>query len=163
MVQIFRRNIEERCKELHLINLANRRNNSQLPIDQFELPKTALNPFKDEKQAIATYCEQQGLTPDQRQVIDKLEKLHPGFIAFVFARGAVQTHFRTALLFAFDRKCAFCDFAVEEGLEAAHIVPWVKCNNDEERRDSANGFLLCATHHRLFDRGRLKALAAPFH
>ena len=36
-------------------------------------------------------------------------------------------------------------------LIASHIVPWSKCESDEQRLDGANGILLCAHIDKLFD------------
>lgn len=63
----------------------------------------------------------------------------------VRVRGPAQTIFRTALLDAYGRACAFCGFAVLESLEAAHIHPWAKCG-ERDRMNPRNGLLLCANH-----------------
>lgn len=69
-------------------------------------------------------------------------------------RGVAQQIFRRALLLAYGRRCAMCGLAFPDALEAAHIVPWGDC--DQNRRlDVRNGVLLCASHHRLFDREAL--------
>lgn len=68
------------------------------------------------------------------------------------ARGTAQIIFRKALLKAYNSKCAFCELSFEFALQAAHIIPWSKANNDQ-RLDVRNGILLCATHHSLFDKG----------
>jgi hypothetical protein len=65
-------------------------------------------------------------------------------------RGPLQNYFRLLMFRTFNAQCAFCGFTVAAALEAAHVLPWVACN-DPERIDAANGLLLCATHHRLFD------------
>lgn len=66
-------------------------------------------------------------------------------------RGMAQRIFRRALLLAYDERCAFCGLAFPDALEAAHIVPWSSCE-PAQRLDVRNGVLLCASHHRLFDR-----------
>jgi putative restriction endonuclease len=72
--------------------------------------------------------------------------------ATVKVRGILQRIFRLALMKAYDGQCAFCGLSFEEALEAAHIVPWAESTH-EKRLDPANGILLCANHHRLFDTG----------
>lgn len=66
-------------------------------------------------------------------------------------RGIAQRVFRKALLLAYGERCAFCGLAFPDALEAAHIVPWGSCE-PAQRLDVRNGVLLCASHHRLFDR-----------
>ncbi|WP_166671849.1 HNH endonuclease signature motif containing protein [Methylosinus sp. sav-2] len=70
----------------------------------------------------------------------------------VKVRGVLQRIFRLALMRAYDGQCAFCGLSFEEALEAAHIVPWTEATH-LQRLDPANGLLLCANHHRLFDCG----------
>lgn len=70
-------------------------------------------------------------------------------------RGTAQAIFRSALLKAYENKCAICGFSFTEALEAAHIVPWSKSNN-AERLSPNNGILLCSNHHKLFDSGIIK-------
>ncbi|CAI6086594.1 hypothetical protein PAECIP112173_05050 [Paenibacillus sp. JJ-100] len=65
-------------------------------------------------------------------------------------RGIAQSIFRKALLEAYNKRCAFCGFRHEVALEAAHIIPWSRCN-DEEKLSVNNGLLLCSNHHKLFD------------
>lgn len=74
--------------------------------------------------------------------------------AQVKVRGRLQVIFRQVMLEAYDYQCAFCGFSFEEALEAAHIVPWAQCS-DDLRCSPRNGLLLCANHHRLFDKGYL--------
>ncbi|CAH6904795.1 HNHc domain-containing protein [Vibrio chagasii] len=47
--------------------------------------------------------------------------------------------------------CALTLTSVREILIASHIVPWSKCESDEQRLDGANGILLCAHIDKLFD------------
>lgn len=69
----------------------------------------------------------------------------------VKVRGIAQIVFRKALLNAYDHRCAICGLGFDEALDAAHIIPWN--DSDESLRISPrNGILLCANHHRLFDR-----------
>ena len=65
-------------------------------------------------------------------------------------RGVLQSIFRKALLNAYDCRCAICGLGFKEALEAAHIIPWWECE-DALRISTANGILLCANHHKLFD------------
>ncbi len=80
----------------------------------------------------------------------------PGRAADVYAkvkvRGVVQRIFRQTLLETYQGRCAMCGLTFEECLDAAHLKSWQKCL-PAERLDPANGVLLCATHHRLFDAG----------
>ena len=64
-------------------------------------------------------------------------------------RGIAQRIFRRALLTAYG-SCAMCGLTFESALEAAHIVPWKDCG-DDEKLAVCNGLLLCASHHKLFD------------
>ena len=74
--------------------------------------------------------------------------------ARVKVRGVAQRIFRAALLKVYNQKCCFCAFSFTEALEAAHIISWQLATN-EQRMSTANGLLLCSTHHRLFDAGYL--------
>ena len=63
---------------------------------------------------------------------------------------------RTALLQAWDRQCAFCGYdgqlaGVTAGIDAAH-VRWFNFGGPD---DLDNGLALCALHHKLFDLGAL--------
>jgi len=57
--------------------------------------------------------------------------------------------FRIAVLRRYGLKCAVCDVSVVELLDAAHLVPKSEFGTDDPR----NGVVLCALHHRAFDRG----------
>lgn len=72
----------------------------------------------------------------------------------VRARGVAQLVFRRSLLEAYECRCSFCGLSFESALEAAHIVAWNDCTQ-AQRIDPRNGLLLCANHHRLFDRGAI--------
>ena len=75
--------------------------------------------------------------------------------AEVEIRGVGQAIFRKFLLDAYKHQCAMCGLTFEEALEAAHIIPWAKCKKHEQISIN-NGILLCANHHKLFDRGLVK-------
>lgn len=62
---------------------------------------------------------------------------------------AGQASFRDQVLRKQGARCVVCDFAIPEGLEAAHLVP----KNENGSDDARNGLAFCALHHRLFDRG----------
>lgn len=64
------------------------------------------------------------------------------------ARRTAQQAFRDHLLEQGPIECAICGIDLEEVLEAAHIVP----HSQGGRASSDNGRLLCANHHRAFDR-----------
>jgi HNH endonuclease len=70
----------------------------------------------------------------------------------VKSRGIKQFLFRSALLHAYSRKCAFTGISILETLEACHIVPWSQ-GTPQQRMDVRNGLLLNSLHHRLFDGG----------
>lgn len=72
--------------------------------------------------------------------------------ARVKVRGVAQSIFRKTLIRTYDGSCSICGLTFEEALEAAHLIPWSKANHNQ-RMSPTNGILLCATHHRLFDRG----------
>ena len=73
----------------------------------------------------------------------------------LIARGRIQAAFRNELMVRWKGVCAFCGCSIRSALEAAHLVPWAKCDSDESRLDPSNGLLLCATHHRMFDAGEI--------
>ena len=63
---------------------------------------------------------------------------------------------RSAVLSAWDRSCAFCGYdgqlgGTAVGLDAAHVRWWAYDGPD----DLDNGLALCALHHKLFDRGAI--------
>ncbi|MDQ2889963.1 MAG: HNH endonuclease [Gemmatimonadota bacterium] len=62
-----------------------------------------------------------------------------------------QPAFRRTLLAAYRRKCAVTGCDVTEALEAAHLIPY----NGEKTNHPANGILLRADIHTLFDLGLL--------
>lgn len=70
-------------------------------------------------------------------------------------RGIAQVVFRNALLKAYDHRCAICSLSYIEALEAAHIIPWSKAT-ESQKISPQNGILLCANHHKVFDRNILK-------
>jgi hypothetical protein len=70
-------------------------------------------------------------------------------------RGVAQHALRALLLLKIGI-CEFCGFAVEEGLEIAHIHPYSESKDEPWCFDLNNNLLLCATHHRLFDAGLLR-------
>lgn len=60
--------------------------------------------------------------------------------------------FRAVALAAFNGRCAISGYDVEEGLEAAHIVPYLGGHTNVR----ANALLLRADLHTLFDRGLIE-------
>ncbi|WP_219909857.1 HNH endonuclease [Trinickia symbiotica] len=62
-----------------------------------------------------------------------------------------QGAFRKILLHAYEKRCAVTGCAMEEVLEAAHIIPY----NGEDTNRCDNGLLLRADIHTLFDLGLL--------
>ena len=65
-----------------------------------------------------------------------------------------QRYFREALIDAYQGTCQVTDFTGVEALEAAHIVPYA--SGGEQANDPANGLLLRADIHTLFDLNLLK-------
>jgi len=59
-----------------------------------------------------------------------------------------QQRFKFDVLARYGAKCAVCDIDALEVLEAVHIAEKAKRGTDHP----ANGLVLCATHHRAFDR-----------
>ena len=59
-----------------------------------------------------------------------------------------DTAFRDAIFKIHGERCACCDIAIKELLEAAHIVPVAFSGSDS----IVNGLPLCPTHHSAFDR-----------
>lgn len=74
--------------------------------------------------------------------------------ALVKVRGVAQRIFRKALLHLYEGRCAFCGASFEPILQAAHLIPWSKCSQ-QERLSPSNGLLLCANHHRMLDCGQI--------
>ena len=62
-----------------------------------------------------------------------------------------QTEFRAGLLDYWQGRCAVTGIAQPELLRASHIKPWAECENDAERLDVHNGFLLTADWDAAFD------------
>lgn len=62
-----------------------------------------------------------------------------------------QDRFRTAVMNAYQFQCAVTEYDAIEGLDAAHIVPYMGPGTNR----ISNGLLLRADIHRLFDRGAL--------
>ncbi len=66
-----------------------------------------------------------------------------------------QNQYRRKMLEKYNNKCAFCQFDVIHTLVASHAKRWVDCRNVKEKLSEDNGFLLCATHDKMFDQGYL--------
>jgi putative restriction endonuclease len=64
-----------------------------------------------------------------------------------------QSFFRKTVLAAYDFKCCITGLAIPELLNASHIIPWSK--DEENRVNPRNGLCLNAIHDRAFDRGLL--------
>ena len=67
-------------------------------------------------------------------------------------RGRIQVAFRASLMGIYKQSCAVCGLSLDATLEAAHIIPYSEATN-HQRLDPQNGILLCAVHHKLFDKG----------
>lgn len=59
-----------------------------------------------------------------------------------------QYQYRQELLKKYNYKCVYCDNDDIDVLEAAHIIPYCMSYS----LDSDNGLLLCANHHKTFDK-----------
>ncbi len=57
-----------------------------------------------------------------------------------------------------DQKCLICCASNPSILEACHLKPYSKCNNDIDRYSCENGITLCKNHHKLFDMGLITFL-----
>ncbi len=64
-----------------------------------------------------------------------------------------QYLYRQKMLEKYNCKCAFCNFDVKHTLISSHAKPWRDCESAEEKLSEDNGFLLCATHDKMFDQG----------
>lgn len=64
-----------------------------------------------------------------------------------------QDVFRRALLTYWEDACAITGVKTSKLLRASHIIPWARCESDEERLNVHNGLLLVATLDAAFDAG----------
>ncbi len=64
-----------------------------------------------------------------------------------------QNRFREALMDYWNATCPLTGVKEPELLRASHIIPWALCDNDEERLNVHNGFLLSALWDAAFDSG----------
>jgi hypothetical protein len=64
-----------------------------------------------------------------------------------------QDVFRDALFKYWKGCCAVTSINIPEMLRASHIKPWADCDNDSDRLNVYNGFLLSANYDALFDKG----------
>lgn len=64
-----------------------------------------------------------------------------------------QDVFRRALLNYWEDACAVTGVKNSTLLRASHIIPWARCESDEERLNVHNGLLLVATLDAAFDAG----------
>jgi len=62
-----------------------------------------------------------------------------------------QSEFRSELLKRYN-KCCLCGVSNDDLLIASHIKPW-SVSEPKERLDIDNGFILCPSHDKLFDKG----------
>lgn len=91
------------------------------------------------------------------------ETLHEGILAEVglaqhvrLASTPRDPKFQRVVPMAYEFRCSFCDFSAlmlgeHVGLDAAHV----RMHSKDGPSTIDNGILLCALHHRLFDRGAL--------
>lgn len=64
-----------------------------------------------------------------------------------------QDCYRKALLAYWKGQCAVTGIDIPEVLRASHAKPWAQCENDNDRLNVYNGFLLSADLDALFDSG----------
>jgi len=64
-----------------------------------------------------------------------------------------QDVYRDALFKYWKGCCAITAIDIPEMLRASHIKPWADCDNDGDRLNVYNGFLLSANYDALFDKG----------
>ena len=64
-----------------------------------------------------------------------------------------QDVYRDALLNYWKGSCAITSIDIPEMLRASHINAWADCDNDSDRLNIYNGFLLSANYDALFDKG----------
>jgi len=64
-----------------------------------------------------------------------------------------QDVYRDALLNYWKGSCAITSIDIPEILRASHIKAWADCDNDNDRLNIYNGFLLSANYDALFDKG----------
>lgn len=65
------------------------------------------------------------------------------------AARAGQARFKFDVLRRYGARCAVCDLAFLEALDAAHLCPRTEAGSNDAR----NGLVLCAVHHRALDAG----------
>lgn len=88
--------------------------------------------------------------------VDRMQKIRIG-----------QNHFRDALLTYWHNCCPLTGIDNPALLRASHIVPWAKCESDEQRLDVHNGLLLSSLWDAAFDAGLVtfddlgRAVASP--
>lgn len=68
-------------------------------------------------------------------------------------KGRRYQHIFSKIIFERDQRCKICCLDLPELLQAAHIKPYSKCDNDIDKYCENNGILLCCNHHKLYDRG----------
>ncbi|MCL2126724.1 MAG: HNH endonuclease [Treponema sp.] len=64
-----------------------------------------------------------------------------------------QDVYRDALMKYWKGSCAITAIDIPEMLRASHIKAWADCDNDSDRLNVYNGFLLSANYDALFDKG----------
>jgi predicted restriction endonuclease len=87
----------------------------------------------------------------KRQLRSKADSLADKYIKRNIKTRPNQDVYRNDLL-RIHKTCQLCGIINKDILRASHIKPYAKCE-DDECFDFYNGFLLCATHDLLFDKG----------
>jgi len=93
--------------------------------------------------------------PDERSIFNETGKsmFHGTEREQLVKQRIGQDVYRDALLKYWKNNCAITNLDVPEMLKASHIKPWAKCDNDSDRLNVYNGFLLSANFDALFDKG----------
>ncbi len=74
-------------------------------------------------------------------------------IEYLVKQRVGQEAYRKALIEYWGASCAVTGFNLTELLRASHAKPWASCENNQERLDVFNGFLLISQLDLLFDKG----------
>jgi len=93
--------------------------------------------------------------PEERSNFNEIEKsmFHGTEREQLVKQRIGQDVYREALFKYWKGCCAITDIDIPEMLRASHIKPWAACDNDGDRLNIYNGFLLSANYDGLFDKG----------
>ncbi|MCL2478584.1 MAG: HNH endonuclease, partial [Treponema sp.] len=93
--------------------------------------------------------------PGERQIFgEKITPMFQGTEQEQMVKQRIgQDVYRDALFKYWKGCCAVTSLDIPEMLRASHIKPWADCDNDSDRLNVYNGFLLSANYDALFDKG----------